>query len=446
MIILDATIVNVALESIQHSLHFSPANLAWVVNAYILTFGGFLLLAGRLGDLIGRKTMFLFGIALFTLASLACGLATNQLILIVARAIQGIGGATIASIALAMIYSLFSQPSDQRKAMSIFSFVSAAGGSIGLITGGVLTQLLNWHWIFLVNLPIGIFIFIAGFSLLDGQKALGIKKGVDVLGAVLITAASMILVYTIIQSNETGLQSMQTLGLSLAALVLIGSFIFTESRIHNPLVPLRIFRVRNLVGAGGIFALFVSGLYGWFFLSALYFERVLGYNSLRTGLAFLPATIVIAIFSLGITNQIIKRFGLKPTVIIGLIFAAASLALFTLIPLKANFVFNLLPGMILFGIGGGITFIPLMTMAMSEASENDSGLASGLLNTSQQLGAALGLAILASFAATRTAHLLTQGQSLPQALVGGYQLAFVIGTIFVIGALVVAMFVLRSKE
>jgi EmrB/QacA subfamily drug resistance transporter len=445
MIVLDATIVNVALESIQKSLHFSQANLAWIINAYILTFGGFLLLSGRLGDLLGRKNIFLFGLALFTIASLACGLAFNQIFLITARAIQGIGGAVIASVSLAMVYSLFTSQADQQKAISYISFVSAAGGSVGLIAGGFLTQLLNWHWIFLVNVPIGISIFIAGIFWLEREDGMGMHHGVDLIGAFLITVSSMTLSYTIIQSNESGLLSNKTISLAILSVVLWGVFIFAESKIKKPLVPLHIFARRNLIGASSILSLFVAGLYGWFFLSALYYGKVLNYNSLQTGLAFLPATIILALFSLGIANQIIKKFGQRVTMIGGTAFMLVCLALSIMVPVHANFIVNLLPGMILFGIGGGVSFIPLMTMGMSDASQDEAGLASGLLQTAQQIGAAFGLAILASVATAHTKQLLSNGQAMDHALTGGFQWAFAVATIFLVIAVILEVTVLQEK-
>lgn len=446
MIILDTTIVNVALKPIEHSLQFSPAMLAWVLNAYLLTFGGFLLLSGRLGDLIGRKKMFLGGIAIFTLASLLCGLANSQLMLIGARALQGLGGAMIAAISLAMIYSLFTNQADQRKAMTIYSFVSAAGGSFGLLAGGLLTQYVNWHWIFLVNIPFGILVLIAGYYLLDNQQHHTDNKGVDVIGALLITLSSMGLVYTIIQASEHGWTSLPTIGFGATSLLLIGIFIFFEKHIKNPLVPLAIFKQRNLVGSGIILSIAVAGIFGWFFLSTLYFQQVVGFDSLQTGLAFLPLSTIIAFFSLKVTERAMKRFGPKKLLVTGLATTTIGLGLFANLSLTPNYIINLLPGMILFGSGMGLVFVPLMTMGMSGSKPHETGLAAGILSTAQQIGAALGLAILASIAAIQTTQQMAMGQALKPALLSGYQLAFMISIAFIITAIILTFLLLRPTK
>lgn len=446
MIILDTTIVNVALKPIEHSLHFSPAALAWVLNAYLLTFGGFLLLSGRLGDLLGRKKIFLSGIAVFTLASLLCGLANSQLMLIGARALQGLGGAMIAAISLAMIYSLFTNQADQRKAMTIYSFVSAAGGSFGLLAGGLLTQYVNWHWIFLVNIPFGILVLIAGYYLLENQKSQIDNKGVDVIGALLITLSSMGLVYTIIQASEHGWGSLQTLGFGLAAIVLMIIFILFEKHIKNPLVPLQIFKQRSLVGSSIILSIAVAGIFGWFFLSTLYFQLVVGFDSLQTGLAFLPLSTIIAFFSLKITERAMKRFGPKKLLLAGLSITTIGLSLFANLSPAPNYVLNLLPGMILFGSGMGLVFVPLMTMGMSGSKPHETGLAAGILSTAQQIGAALGLAILASIAASQTAYTLAAGQPLKLALIAGYQLSFIVSIGFIITAIILTIILLRPTR
>lgn len=446
MIILDTTIVNVALKPIEHSLQFSPAALAWVLNAYLLTFGGFLLLSGRLGDLLGRKKMFLSGIAVFTVASLLCGLANSQIMLIAARALQGLGGAMIAAISLAMIYSLFTREADQRKAMTIYSFVSAAGGSFGLLAGGLLTQYVNWHWIFLVNIPFGILVLIAGMYLLDSHKNQTDNNGVDVVGALLITLSSMGLVYTIIQASEHGWTSPQTFGFGVASLLLIALFIFFEKHIKNPLVPLQIFKQRNLVGSSVILSIAVAGIFGWFFLSTLYFQQVVGFDSLQTGLAFLPLSTIIALFSLKITERAMKYFGPKKLLLTGLGITTVGLLVFAFnLSLTPNYLLNLLPGMVLFGSGMGLVFVPLMTMGMSDSSPQNTGLAAGILSTAQQIGAALGLAILASIAASQSMQLVQQGQALKEALISGYHLSFMISIGFIIAAIILSLLLLRAK-
>jgi EmrB/QacA subfamily drug resistance transporter len=445
MIILDATIVNTALPSIQSDLGFTQSNLAWVVNAYLIAFGGLLLLAGRLGDLIGRRRIFLIGLAVFTLASLLCGIAQSQGVLIGARLLQGIGGALTSAVILGMIVTMFPEPREQAKAIGVYSFVASAGASIGLLLGGVLTEAINWHWIFFVNLPIGIATALLALRLVERDQGLGIREGADVLGALLITSGVMLLVYTILEVSDYGWGSAHTLGLGAASLVLLAAFVLRESRATTPLIPLRIFRSRNVSGANVVQVLMVAGMYGMFFLGALYMQRVLGYGALEVGLAFLPVALLIGALSLGFSANLNMRYGAKATLLPGLFLVAVGLVLFAQVPVDASYVTDMLPSMILLGIGAGLAFPSMMTLAMSGATRSDSGLASGLVNTSLQVGGALGLATLATLATTRTDNLLASGESTASALTDGYQLAFLVGAGLVVAAIGFALTVLRSE-
>jgi EmrB/QacA subfamily drug resistance transporter len=429
MIVLDTTIVNVALPSIRSDLAFSETALVWVVNAYMLTFGGFLLLSGRLGDLYGHRKLFLLGITLFTLASLACGLAGTRSVLIAARAAQGLGGAVVSAISLSLIMNLFTAPAERAKAMGIYGFVCAGGGSIGAMLGGMLTSAFNWHWVFLVNLPIGAAVYACCAVLLpkrQGAQAHGAR--LDVAGAVTVTTSLMLAIYAIVNGNEAGWGSSQTVGLLGSALVLLLAFLGIESRSQNPLVPLSLFRLRNLATSNVIGVLWAAAMFAWFFLSALYMQLVLGYSPMEVGLAFLPANLIMAAFSLGLSAKIVMRFGIRPTLATGLSLAAVGLALFARAPVDGGFVADVLPGMALLGIGAGIAFNPLLLGAMSDVSPSESGLASGVVNTAFMMGGALGLAVLASIAASSTDSQLAAGSSAQAALNGGYQLAFVVGS------------------
>jgi EmrB/QacA subfamily drug resistance transporter len=445
MIVLDQTIVNVALPSIKDDLGFSQSTLAWVVNAYLITFGGLLLLAGRLGDLIGRKTIFMSGLALFTAASALCGLAQSQEMLVGARFLQGIGGATTSAVILGMIVTMFPEPRDQAKAIGVYSFVAAAGASIGLLLGGVLTQALSWHWIFFVNLPIGAVTAVAATRVVERDEGIGLRQGADALGAVLITAALMLGVYTIVKpAADDGWGAPLTLGLGAASLALLAGFIAREETARTPLVPLRIFRNRNVSGANAVQALFVAGMFGMFFLGSLYMERVLGYDPLQIGLAFLPVALAIGILSVGFSERLVMRFGAKPTLLVGQVLIVAGLVLFALSPVHSSYIADLLAPMLLLGVGAGLSFPSLMGLAMSSATREDSGLASGLVNTSLQVGGALGLAVLATLSATRTDSQLASGISPDAALTSGYHLAFWIGAGLVAGAIAVTALVVRS--
>jgi EmrB/QacA subfamily drug resistance transporter len=445
MIVLDATIVNVALPSIQEDLGFSQSSLAWVVNAYLIAFGGLLLLAGRLGDLLGRRKVFLIGLAVFTGASLLCAVAQSQGVLIAARFVQGAGGALTSAVILGMIVTMFPEPREQAKAIGVYSFVASSGGSIGLLAGGGLTQAASWHWIFFVNLPIGVATALLALRLVERDEGIGIERGADLPGAALVTAALMLGVYTILEAGDHGWGSLHTLGLGAVSLALLSAFVARQARIPNPLVPLRLFRSRNVAGANTVQALFVAGMFGMFFLGALYLQRVLGYDALEVGLAFLPVTMVIGTLSLGFSERLNMRFGPKATLLPSLVLIAAALVLFARAPVNGNYLTDVLPVMVLLGVGAGMSFPSLMTLAMSGATPRDAGLASGLVNTTLQVGGAIGLAVLATLATTRTEHLLSGGEGTASALTGGYHLAFLVAAGLVAVALAVATTILSSR-
>ncbi len=430
MIVLDSTIVNVALPSIKRDLGFSQTSLAWVVNGYLLTFGGFLLLGGRLGDVYGHQRLFLAGLSLFTVASLACGLSPSQGVLVAARVIQGFGGAVVSAVSLSLMMSLFVEPAERAKAMGLFGFVAAGGGSIGVLLGGVLTDLLNWHWIFLVNVPIGVIVCALAVRVLPSGSAARRRGRIDIAGAVTVTLALMLAVYAIVNGNHVGWLSGQTVAMLLGALALFAAFLMIESRIDSPLMPLSLFRQRNLSTANAVGLLWASAMFAWFFLSALYLQLVLHYSPLQVGLAFLPANLIMGAFSLGLSAKLVMRFGLKAPLGTGLVLAAAGLALFTRAPVHGRFLVDVLPSMILLGFGAGMAFNPLLLAAMGDVRPEDSGLASGIVNTSFMMGGALGLAVLASLAASRTKSLQNAGHSALSALNGGYQAAFLVGAVF----------------
>jgi EmrB/QacA subfamily drug resistance transporter len=444
MIILDGTIVTVALPSIQSDLDFSQSSLAWVVNAYLIAFGGLLLLAGRLGDLIGRRRMFLTGLGVFTAASLLCGLAQTQEMLIGARFVQGVGGAMASAVILGMIVTMFPEPGEQAKAIGVYSFVASAGASIGLLAGGVLTQGINWHWIFFVNIPIGIATAALALRLIADDRGIGLREGADVAGAVLVTAALMLGVYTIVEAADYGWGSLHTLGFGALALMLLVAFVVRQATAAKPLMPLRMFRSRNVAGANVIQFLMVAGLFGMFVLGALYMQGVLGYDAVGTGFAFLPVSVGIGAFSFAVSPRLTMRFGPRAVLIPSLVLLMAALALLTRTPVDGDYVVDLLPAMVLFGIGAGMSFPALMTLAMSGASPSDAGLASGLVNTTQQVGGALGLAVLTTLATSHTDGLLADGESTASALTEGYQLAFAVGAALLVAAVALAAFVLKS--
>jgi EmrB/QacA subfamily drug resistance transporter len=445
MIVLDATIVNVALPSIQEDLGFSQSDLAWVVNAYLIAFGGLLLLSGRIGDLVGQRRVFLIGLTVFTGASLLCAVAQSQGVLIGARFVQGVGGALTSAVILGMIVTMFPEPREQAKAIGVYTFVAVAGGSVGLLAGGVLTETINWHWIFFVNIPIGILTGLLAIRLVADREGLGLAAGADLPGAALLTGGLMIGVYTILGVAEEGWGSTQTLALGAVAIALLVAFVARQARIANPLMPLRLFRSRNVSGANLVQALLVVGMFGMFFLGALYMQQILGYDALQVGLAYLPMTVVMGTMSFRFTGQLSLRFGPEATLIPGMVAILAGLLLLARTPVDANYVADLLPPMILIGLGAGLGFPSLMTLAMSGATQSDSGLASGLVNTSVQVGGAIGLAVLATFATERTESLLEDGEAAATALNSGYHLAYLIGAGMVLVGIAIAASVLRAQ-
>ena len=444
MIVLDATIVNVALPSIQEDLSFSQNDLAWVVNAYLIAFGGLLLLSGRIGDLIGQRRVFLVGLGVFTGASLLCALSKSQGLLIGARFVQGVGGALTAAVILGMIVTMFPKPREQAKAIGVYTFVAVAGGSVGLLLGGLLTETINWHWIFFVNVPIGVATALLAIRLVPDREGLGLAAGADLPGAALLTGGLMLGVYTILGVAEEGWVSSQTLALGAVAIGLLGAFVVRQARIANPLMPLRLFRSRTVSGANGVQALLVVGIFGMFFLGALYMQQILGYDPLQVGLAYLPMTVVMGTMSFRFAGQLNLRFGPEATLVPAMGFILAGLLLLARTPVDATYVRDLLPPMVLIGLGAGLGFPSLMMLAMSGATESDSGLASGLVNTSAQVGGAIGLAVLATLATERTDHLVAEGEPAAAALNSGYHLAYLTGAGLVLVAIAVAVSFLRA--
>jgi EmrB/QacA subfamily drug resistance transporter len=445
MIVLDVTIVGVALPSIRADLGFSEASLAWVVNAYLITFGGFLLLGGRLGDLFGHRRLFLAGVALFTAASAVCGFANSQAMLVAARAVQGVGAAVVSAVALSLMMTLFTEPTERAKAMGIFGFVASGGGSLGVLLGGILTDALDWHWIFLVNVPVGALVVVLTLVVISGTGVTTAAQRLDVAGAVTVTASLMTAVYAIVNGNEVGWLTGRTLGLLAAAGVLLATFLVLESRVRSPLVPLPLFRLRNIAVSNAVGVLWAGAMFAWFFLSALYLQLVLGYSPLQVGLAFLPGNLVMGAMSVGLSAKLVLRFGIRPPLSAGLVLAALGLLLLARAPVEGNFATDVLPSMILLGLGAGMAFNPVLLAAMSDVDPTEAGLASGLVNTSFMMGGALGLAVLASLAASRTDALLADGESQSAALTGGYHVAFLVGAIFAAAAAALGALFLRAQ-
>jgi len=443
MIVLDSTIVNVALPSIQHDLHFTQADLTWVVNSYLVTYGSLLLLAGRAGDLVGRKKVFLAGVIVFTLASGLDGLAPDAITLIAARALQGIGGAMSAGVIIAILVTAFPRPQERAQAMSVFTFVLAGGGSLGLLAGGALTQAINWHWIFFINVPIGVATFVFGWRLIEENDGLGLRQGVDVLGSVLVTVAMMAAVYAIVTASNEGWASAQTEGFGGAAISLLVMFFVVEASVRNPILPLRILRIRSLTGASVARALLATGMFSNFFLGALYLQHVRGFSAFDTGLAFLPATLALAALSLGVTARLMRSFGPRALLIPGLITITVALALEATAGQGAAYFPTLFGSYLLFGIGAGMSFMPLLTIMMAEVPAADAGVASGVANVTMQVGGALGLAALGTVSADRARDLVLSGHNVASALTGGYQLGFSIAAAVVAGGLLVALIALR---
>jgi EmrB/QacA subfamily drug resistance transporter len=444
--VLDSTIVNVALPPIQRDLGFSQADLTWVVNAYLVTFASFLLVAGRLGDLVGRRRVFLSGIVLFTVASVLCGIADSQGLLIAARFVQGIGGAIASSVTIALIVSEFPGTHDRAKAMSIYMFVAVGGGSVGLLAGGVLTEAIDWHWIFFINVPIGLLTLLLGRAYIVESEAIGLGGGVDWLGSVLVTVALMLGVYAIVGSADHGWGSAHTLGWGGASVALLAAFIALESRIANPIMPLGIFRVPGLAGSAVVRGLVISGMFSVFFFGTLYIEQVQGFSALGTGAAFLPMTLTVGVLSLGLVARMVVRFGAKPVLVCGLSLLTVALVLFATVQADTAYFPLIFVTFVIMGLGAGTSFMPLLTIAMADVPPRDAGLASGIVNVSMQVAAALGLAVLGALAAQRTSTLLAEGHARIPAQLSGYHLAFAIGASAVVVGLIVTLLALRTPH
>ncbi len=445
MIVLDVTIVGVALPSIRADLGFSEESLAWVVNAYLITFGGFLLLGGRLGDLLGHRALFLAGVTLFTVASAVCGSADSQGMLVAARAVQGVGGAVVSAVALSLMMTLFTDPAERAKAMGIFGFVASGGGSLGVLLGGILTDALDWHWIFLVNVPVGVLVVILTLVVIPGARLATAEQRLDVAGAVTVTASLVTAVYAIVNGNEVGWLTGRTLGLLGASATLLAIFLVIEGRVRSPLVPPRLFRLRNIAVSNAVGVLWAGAMFAWFFLTALYLQLVLGYSPLQVGLAFLPGNLVMGAMSIGLSARLVMRFGIRPPLTAGLLLAGLGLLLLARAPVDGDFALDVLPSMILLGLGAGMAFNPVLLAAMSDVEPAEAGLASGLVNTSFMMGGALGLAVLASLAASRTDALRADGESGLAALTGGYHAAFFVGAIFAVIAAGLGALLLRVQ-
>ncbi|WP_079405619.1 MFS transporter [Streptomyces sp. 3211] len=448
MTVLDGSIVTVAMPAIQDDLGFTPVGLSWVVNAYLIAFGSLLLLAGRLGDLIGRRRMFLAGTAVFTTASLLAGVAASPGVLIAARFLQGAGSAAASAVSLGILVTLFTEPRERAGAIGVFSFTGAAGASLGQVLGGVLTDALTWNWIFFINLPIGIAVLFAAFQALPRDRGLGIEAGADVPGALLVTSGLMLGIYTVVKVGEYGATSARTLGLGALALALLAGFLLRQATARNPLMPLRILRSRSVLGANLVQMLMVAALFSFQILVALYMQKVLGYSAAATGLAMLPAAVVIGLVSLTVSARLAGRFGERRVLLAGLVLLVGVLGLLTRVPgqaERANYLTDLLPVMLL-AAGFGLALPALTSLGMSGAKEADAGLASGLFNTTQQIGMALGVAVLSTLAASRTESLTAAGTSVPEALTGGYHLAFAVGAALLLAALAVALTIPRGAE
>jgi EmrB/QacA subfamily drug resistance transporter len=443
MVVLDGSIVTVALPAIQRDLHFSPSSLTWTVNAYMIAFGGLLLLAGRLGDLIGRKRTLLAGLAVFTVASLLCGLAGSAEMLIATRFLQGVGGAMFSAVSLGMIVTLFTEPRERARAIGAFAFTGAVGASIGQVLGGVLTDALGWHWVFLINLPIGVAAALLAVPLLENERGLGLGNGADALGAVLVTGGVMLGVYAIVQVEQYGWASGRTLGLAAVALALIAGFVARQAIAARPLLPLRVLRSRNVWGSNVIQMLVLAAMFSFQIHIALYMQGVLEYGATATGLAMLPAALAIGTVSLGLSARLVARFGERTILLVGLVLLLAARLLLIRLPVDGAYVADLLPVMMLTG-GAGLVLPALTGLGMSGTRPEDAGVTSGLFNTTQQIGAALGVAALSTLAASRTEHLAAEGVRAASALIGGYHLAFVVGAGLLAAGVVLTALVLQK--
>ncbi len=443
MVVLDATIVNVALPSIQHGLGFSPAGLQWVVNAYTLVFGGFLLLGGRASDLFGRQRLFLIGLAVFSIASLINGVATSSGLLVGGRVLQGLGAALVSPAALSIVTTTFAEGSERTKALGIWSAIAAGGGAVGLLVGGFLTDVLSWRWVFFINLPIGLVAFVLAIRYIANTRAEKRPETVDIAGATTVTAGLLVLVYDIVKAQQYGWLSGRTIGLFAVAVALLGAFVLIESRSKAPLIRLGIFRIRSLTSANAAMLFVASGLFGMFYFASIYVQEILGYSPMQAGAAFVPVTFGIVIGA-GAAQGLIKKFGVRLVPVVGIIAAAAGLILLSRIPLHGTYLRDLFPGLMIMSIGMGLTFVPVTLIATTNIHPEDAGLASGLFNTSQQVGGALGLAMLSSIAASRTSS--SHAVSHAAALVDGFQVAFLLGAGFMILAAILVVALIRGHH
>jgi EmrB/QacA subfamily drug resistance transporter len=444
MIMLDATIVYVALPSIRQDLRLTESSLVWVVNAYTLAFSGSLLLAGRLGDLYGCRKLFLIGIMMFTIASLGCGIANTEGLLVAGRTVQGVSGAVVVAVALSLIMNMFTKSAERAKAIGVYSFICAGGGSIGLLLGGMLTSALNWHWIFLVNLPVGVAVYTLCRSRLPNVRVEIVEGRLDVWGAVTMTTSLVLAIYAIVNGNEAGWGSARTLGLFACVVLLLAAFLMIEARVPKPMVPLATLRLRNLTISNTVCLLWAAGASASFFI-ALYIQLVLGYGPMQVGLAFLPGNVIMAVFALGLSARLVKRFGIRTPVGVGLLLGGIGLAMFARMPINGAIMTDVIPSMILIGLGTGIAFNPLLLAAMSDVALSESGLASGIVNTALLAGGALGLAIFASVCTARTDELLASGATIRVALIGGYRVAFLLGAVCTGTAALIGAAFLRTK-
>jgi EmrB/QacA subfamily drug resistance transporter len=451
MVILDATIVNVALPSIQRGLHFSPVSLQWVVNAYTLAFGGFLMLGGRAADLIGRRRLFLAGIILFSAASLMNGLAGSAGILVAGRALQGLGGALVTPAALSVVTTTFAEGRERTTALGVWSVIAVGGGAIGLLLGGILTSGFSWQWVFFVNVPVGFITFILALRFVPESRVENASGGVDVAGAVSITGGLVVLVYALVNAQTAGWVSVTTLGLIAIAAALLATFFFLEMRLRHPLIRLGIFRMRSITGANLAMLLVAAGMFGLFFFASIYVQEVLGYSALRAGLAFLPVTAGI-IVGAGLSQQLIRRVGVRAVGLAGMSIGAVGLVFLSRIPVAGTYLGDLLPGLMIMSVGLGLTFVPITLIATTNVEQDDAGLASGLLNTSQQLGGAIGLAVLATLAANTTSNTLAGLGHVPSAfarvsaLVSGFHVAFLVGAFLMLGGAALLAATVRGSD
>jgi EmrB/QacA subfamily drug resistance transporter len=449
MVVLDATIVNVALPSIQRGLAFSTSDLQWVITMYTLIFGGFMLLGGRAGDVIGRKRVFLAGIILFSAASLLNGLAQSPGILIAGRGVQGLGAALLAPAVLSIITTTFSDSNDRAKALAIWSAISAGGGAIGLLLGGVLTDFASWRWIFFVNVPVGVVLVFATTKYVPETRSRRTGRTFDVPGASAVTGGLLVLVFAVAKSSSYGWASLRTIGLLGIGIVLIATFLVIESRSPAPLVPLSIFRQRTMVAADLTVLLAAGAVFSAFYFVSLYLQQVLSFTPLRAGAAFLPFSAGIATGAT-VARRLVRRLGVRIVPLIGLTLATAGMITLTQLPVDGHYVSDVLPGLLPLGLGLGLTFVPITLAATNEATGEDAGLVSGLLNTSQQVGGSIGLAVLATLASTRTTNVLAHRSvtfgSIAAAKVSGFHVAFAGASLLLAGALIVTALQLRSRH